>query len=159
MARDAPRSTIGAVEPPLSKVPKVFGILSIIFGGLTLLQSLYDIARTLAGDPVFVVMVRHVLMAVMSAWLLAIGIGQVRYRARARRHAVWWSVAGVVAVVAIVSLTSAVMTPDNVPKHGGTDFNGFLAYRFVTITIALLPYPILMLVFFTRPNVRRSMSR
>ena len=50
-------------------------------------------------------------MFVMSALLLAIGIGQLRYRAWAQRWSVYWGVAGLVCVALMVAISMLVISP------------------------------------------------
>ena len=110
-----------------SGAPKVFGVLSIIFASIVLLFSSAGPARD-AGDergrrawasmrladpekaaevttmmrPMAKVYRGHrsaePILFVMSALLLAIGIGQLRYRAWARRWSVYWGAAGLACV-------------------------------------------------------------
>src|SRR5262245_32044085 len=93
-------------------IPKVFGVLSIVFGALVLLFGLFSsaagalpmligsLAQKAKGDPQAGPMLEAisavyggigaigVIQVVMSGLLLAIGIGQLRYRRWARA----WSV-------------------------------------------------------------------
>ena len=118
------------------------------------------------------------ILFVMSALLLAIGIGQLRYRAWARRWSVYWGAAGLACVgldgrdlaarssrPRTASCSSRCRTssrratgrrrsPSMGPMAGM--FGGTFAAMSV---IVYAPYPALMLLFFTRDRVRASMTR
>ena len=188
-----------------SAAPKVFGILSIIFASLVLLSSALGLLATAAssmvkdmgsmvpdGDKAAEIaavagpMVKvyqgigllSLIMFVMSALLLAIGIGQLRYRAWAQRWSVYWGVAGLVCVVLMVAISMLVVSPayaemfDSMarlkPGAGGeaaaagsmSGFGSIFGGTFAVVTVIFYaPYPALMLLFFTRDHVRASMTQ
>jgi hypothetical protein len=114
---------------------------------------------------------------VMSAVLLAIGIGQLRFRAWAGRWSVYWGAAGLVCVGLLVAISLLIISPAYgellqslaqlkpqadgqpalAPPTGGLTavFGGTFAFLSV---IVYAPYPALMLLFFTRDRVRASMT-
>ena len=117
------------------------------------------------------------ILFVMSALLLAIGIGQVRFRAWACRWSVYWGVAGLVCVGLMVAISLLIISPAYADMFesmgrlkGGADGNAELGAAMGGIssifggTFAILcvvfyaPYPALMLLFFTRARVRASMT-
>jgi hypothetical protein len=191
------------VPPPAARptgIPKVFGTLSIVFASLTLLWGLIALCMLFAAGMVdkfdtfappgkigegekqvfhllksiYLGMGLHgVILTVMSSLLLAIGIGQLRYRAWARTWTVYWGIAalvsiGLMALINIVIIggayneiirTAAEHAAAGKPAPKGLDglgnfFGG--AYTIMTF-IFYAPYPILLLAFFTRPRVRDAM--
>ena len=118
------------------------------------------------------------IMFVMSALLLAIGIGQLRYRAWAQRWSVYWGVAGLVCVALMVAISMLIVSPayaemfdslsrlktkgDGQAAMAGamSGFGGIFGGTFAIMTVVFYaPYPALMLLFFTRDHVRASMTR
>jgi hypothetical protein len=186
-----------------SGAPKVFGVLSIIFASIVLLFSSVGMLATLAtsaassmgkmvSDPdkaaeVTEMMqpmakvyqgigVQSVLLFVMSALLLAIGIGQLRYRAWAQRWSVYWGAAGLVCVGLMVAISLLIVAPayaqffeslSHMKPEGGQasvpsmgPMAGMFGGTFAAMSVIVYgPYPALMLLFFTRDRVRASMTR
>ena len=195
------------LAPPLerSAAPKVFGILSIIFASIVLLSSAFGLLATAASSMVknmgnmaadadkaaevaaFVgpmakvyqgIGVLSLIMFVMSALLLAVGIGQLRYRAWAQRWSVYWGVAGLACVALMVAISMLIISPaygemfeslsrlkpqgDGQPAMGGSmsNFGSLFGGTFAVMTVVFYaPYPALMLLFFTRDHVRASMTQ
>jgi hypothetical protein len=187
-----------------SAAPKVFGILSIIFASITLLSSTLGLLLTAAssalknmgnmapdGDKAAEVAAMvgpmakvyqgigllSLIMFVMSVLLLAIGIGQLRYRAWAQRWSVYWGVAGLACVALMVAISMLVVSPAYTemfdalsrlkPQGDGqaampgsmSSFGSIFGGTFAVMTVVLYaPYPALMLLFFTRDQVRASMT-
>jgi hypothetical protein len=187
-----------------SGAPKVFGVLSIIFSSLVLLGSAFGLLAGVAtsaasmgassGDPdkaadvaatiglmgpmtnVYKgIALQCLLLFVMSVLLLVIGIGQVRYRAWARRWSVTWGVAGLVSVAAMVAISMLIISPaygaffdslsrlkpqpgEAIPPSMGAMSSLFGGTFAVLTVIFYAPYPALMLLFFTRDRVRASMT-
>ena len=185
-----------------SGAPKVFGVLSIIFSSVVLLGSALGLLGTLASsalagagnmvpdadkaaelNAMLAPMARvyqglgleSLILFLMSVLLLAIGIGQLRYRAWARRWSVYWAVAGLACVVLLVVISMVIVSPayadlldalsrikppngEQMPQLGA--LSGMVAGVFAVIAFILYtPYPALMLLFFTREHVRASMTR
>jgi hypothetical protein len=185
-----------------SGAPKVFGVLSIIFSSVVLLGSALGLLGTLASsalagagnmvpdadkaaelNAMLAPMARvyqglgleSLILFLMSVLLLAIGIGQLRYRAWARRWSVYWAVAGLACVVLLVVISMVIVSPayaalldalsrikppngEQMPQLGA--LSGMVGGVFAVIAIILYtPYPALMLLFFTREHVRASMTR
>jgi hypothetical protein len=188
-----------------SGAPKVFGVLSIIFASLMLFFSAMGLLATAAtssmenlgsassgdgekAEQISAVMrpmakvyrgigLQSLILFVMSALLLAIGIGQLRFRAWAARWSVYWGVAGLVCVGLLVAISLLVISPAYgelfesaarlkpqtdgqpalPPSMGALTavFGGTFALLSV---IVYAPYPALMLMFFTRYRVRASMT-
>jgi hypothetical protein len=201
-----PPPSLPALQPhERSGAPKVFGVLSIIFASIMLLGSALGTLGTVAssaasrmGDlvpdadkaPDVAAMMQPlvklyqglgiecVMFFLMSALLLAIGIGQVRYRAWAQRWSVYWGAAGLAGVALLVAISLLVVAPAYgqmlealsrikptagegqapLPSMGalGGIFGGTFA---VMSVIFYAPYPALMLMFFTRERVRASMTQ
>jgi hypothetical protein len=174
--------------------PKVFGVLSIIFASIELLLSgvgmlmgaalgaaerlgngsterpelsamMRPLAKVYQG-----VGIQSLILFVMSALLLAIGIGQVRYRAWACRWSVYWGAAGLVCVGLIVAISLLIISPAyaelfEAAHRAGTQeipnmsaFGTMMGGTFAAVSVVLhAPYPTIMLLFFTRARVRASM--
>lgn len=124
--QDAPQPIFDdrPANAPRPGAPKVFGILSIIFGSLMLLGGLMGSCSLAAAgmvesmpemrgappgvDPRVMVEalgsiytaigVMSLMIMAMSGWLLGIGIGQVKYRRWAQKQSVIWGIAGLVSV-------------------------------------------------------------
>jgi hypothetical protein len=192
----APAETIPA-RP--TSAPKVFGILSIVFASVMLLYSLLKMLaggmvgavgsiQPPANDPQFAEVQNMfegmarvyralawegTLVAILSALLLAIGIGQVKYREWARRWTMYWSYAAIAAVVVMVLISVMVIGPayarmmDQIARMGPAKetamFSGFgnmFGRTSAILTVMFYtPYPVLLAIFFSRPHVRAAMTR
>src|SRR4029453_15866421 len=116
------------------------------------------------------------ILFLMSALLLAIGIGQLRYRAWARRWSVYWGVAGLACVVLLVAISLLIVSPayaelldglsrlkpgegqPAMPQSMGA-MSSVIGGTFAVLSIIFYtPYPAMMLLFFTRDHVRASMT-
>jgi len=187
-----------------SGAPKVFGVLSIVFASVVLLFSAVGLLTTAAtravesmgsaaasSDPAKAAEVaalmqpmakiyagigyQSLILFVMSEVLLAIGIGQLRFRAWACRWSVYWGVAGLVCVGLMVAISLLVISPayaDMFESMGrlkargdgtaelGSGMSGVSAVFGGTFAVLCVifyaPYPALMLMFFTRERVRAS---
>jgi hypothetical protein len=174
----------------VTAVPRTFGILSIVFASLVLVGSLFGLLGlivpvmlkhapppTRAEDAQALAMLSSMylgmgmisaILSVMSALLLALGIGQLRYRAWAAVWSVRWGVIalGAVVVMAILmtttmrstlgSIASAADSPNPAAaRQVGTAFGAVYAAMMVMF---YSPYPILMLVYFSRDRVRAAMT-
>jgi len=190
--------------PP--KSPKVFGILSIIFGSLMILGGLGQSCGGLAGGAMtgmmgglasmapddqvaggmseamsiassitWVQVVEGLIFVIMSSLLLAIGIGQLKYRRWARAASVYWGAAALVCLLIIIGLMVAVVVPATermfeamaqIAPEGEMppiDIGGMMGSMGTAASIFgnilfYSPYPILLLIFFTRPRVQSAMN-
>jgi hypothetical protein len=200
-----PPAELAALQPhERSGAPKVFGVLSIIFASIVLLFSSVGMLATLATsaassmgkmapDPDKAAEVaemmqpmakvyqgiglQSMILFVMSALLLAIGIGQLRYRAWARRWSVYWGAAGLVCVGLMVAISLLIVAPayaqffeslshlkpqgaGQAPGPSMGPMAGMFGGTFAVMSVIIYgPYPALMLLFFTRDRVRASMTR
>jgi len=173
-----------------SRAPRTFGILSIVFSSLVLLGSLFGLIGLVVP-----VMIRHAppssaadqrtlqmlstmylgmglisaILTVMSALLIALGIGQLRYRRWAAVWSVRWGVVALGAVVVMAmlcatmfgqSVSNAVSMdgPMKDPAAARMAGNMFGAVYAVMIVFFYAPYPILLMVFFSRPRLRAVMT-
>jgi hypothetical protein len=120
---------------------------------------------------------QSIILTIMSVALLVIGIGQVRYRKWAQKWSVYWggtALGCVGAMIAIILLVispayadmfeaMARMSPDQkgmAAAQMGSGFMRMMGGSMAVLTIIFYaPYPLLMLFFFSRDNVRASMTR
>ncbi|MDB4965815.1 MAG: hypothetical protein JWN44_1504 [Myxococcales bacterium] len=174
----------------VTRAPRTLGILSIIFASIVLFGSLFGVLGLLvplmlrhappgrAADRQALEMLSHMylvmgamsaILLVMSSTLLALGIGQLRYRAWAAVWTVRWSVVALGCVVVMAILMSRMFSSGTFfsalaqtnpeaaagAKQVGTLFGAVYAGMMVFF---YSPYPILLIAFFTRPRVRAAMS-
>jgi hypothetical protein len=191
--------------PPgvVSSAPKVFGVLSIIFASLILLFSLIGACSSAFGRSMggglgslgggqqtaqFKVMfqymasiynyilIQQLIFLVMSAALLAIGIGQLKYKRWARSWSVYWGWAGLISLGVVLAISFFAVGPmykemfaamaKNMPSGAmpmaklssglGAMMGGAMGVMYL---IFYSPYPILMLLFFNKANVKQAMDR
>src|SRR6476469_7240413 len=199
-----PPAVMPSLQPhERSGAPKVFGVLSIVFASIELLFSSLGMLGTLvstaassgslvsasAGETDVKAVLQpmakiyqgigfqSLILFAMSALLLAIGIGQLRYRAWAQRWSVYWGAAGLACVGLMVAISLLIISPAYAqffesmaqvkPPGGGQaempsmgPLSGILGGAFAVINVVVYaPYPSLMLLFFTRDRVRASMTR
>jgi hypothetical protein len=177
----------GAAAPGRSKIPQVMGILSIVFGSLVGLFSLFGLLGTgmmmgmpTGGPPGFdqsyedfldIVrvpnLINGVLMVGMSIALVVIGIGQVKYRRWAAQASVMWGAAAllVLVILAIVQLTMVAPAMEQFfadlaaadPEMPEFGFGRLMGMMGVFSLAVYLPYPILMIVFFRKRPVVEAM--
>jgi hypothetical protein len=131
----APPRDMSALPGPPSSVPKVFGVLSIIFASIVMLGGLLGSCSMCAGqmmgsvpqvgphaaemramiEPMKTVYngigLQSLLLLAMSVWLLVIGIGQLRYRAWAQKQSVAWGGAGLIGVGLMVAMSVLMIGP------------------------------------------------
>ena len=198
-----PAMSATAAAPIPTAIPKVFGVLSIVFGSLMLLGGLIGACTGFIGqgftgmgsklpgaggqeaEMVRVMMkylgtiyaamgVQSLVFAAMSGWLLAIGIGQARYRRWACRWAVYWGSTALVVLVGMILVSvlwigpaySAMFTEIGRSAPSGTlpagltsSLSGLFGGTSGAMTAIFYgPYPILLLVYFTRDRVRAVMT-
>jgi hypothetical protein len=119
--------------------------------------------------------IQGLVLAAMSGWLLALGIGQLRYRRWACRGSVYWGGAALAVLVGMLLLALLVIGPayqamfDDLARVSpsgsapaaftsnlGTIFGGGSG---VVMAVFYAPYPILLLYYFSRERVRAVMTR
>ncbi len=115
--------------------PKVFGILSIIFGCLVVVTSLFGIASAFSGKPMFTPdmpgggegfaraleqfhrdtrwasLAQGLVMTVMSVALILIGNGQMKYRRWAAGASVKWGIVALLVLVGQAIVNFTIMGP------------------------------------------------
>jgi len=110
------------------------------------------------------------LLMAMSGVLLGIGVGQVKYRKWAADWSVYWGAAGILAVVVMIGMLVFVVGPAYEDMFGliaeidpddaavgvmlGVMIGGWVGFA---IAIVYVPYPLLLLIFFRKENVRAVM--
>lgn len=180
--------------------PKVFGILSIIFASLVLFGGLLMSCGGLAGAFGFnqaaqgglnaelntmmadtmgsistAFGLEGLIFTVMSSLLLAIGVGQLRYRRWAGQWSVYWGGAALVALAVMVVISFAVIGPayqrmfeaigktspsGTMPVAMQSSMSTLFGGTFgVMLLLFYSPYPILMLIYFTRDRIRAAMNQ
>jgi hypothetical protein len=118
--------------------------------------------------------IQGLILTVMSIWLLVIGVGQLRYRRWACRHAVLWGWSSFAALAAVVAISFLMVGPAyqrffeaqaqaRAPLPAGAQ-SGLMSLIYggsfgVSYLVGLAPYPILTLLFFSKARIRRAMSR
>ncbi len=188
--------------PVVSSAPKVFGVLSIIFASIVLFFGLLTSCAGFAGGGVAqlgrlpaqgsqgeemkqalsfmgtiytAIGIQGLILTVMSALLLAIGIGQLRYRRWAGAWSVYWGGLALVSLAGMVAMYFLMIGPayqkffdmiSRATPSGAmpTQLSGSIANIFGGTSSAMMvlfyaPYPILLLIFFTREQIRASMDR
>ncbi|HWE28855.1 MAG TPA: hypothetical protein VHB97_12680 [Polyangia bacterium] len=174
----------------VTAVPRTFGILSIVFASLVLVGSLFGLvglvvpvllkhappptrsqdaqALAILSSMYMGMGVISAILSVMSALLLALGIGQLRYRKWAAVWSVRWGVValGAIVVMAILMTTTMRSTLGSIGSFGytpnpaaarqvGTAFGAVYA---AMIVLFYSPYPILLIAYFSRDRVRAAMT-
>jgi hypothetical protein len=146
-----------------ARFPRVFGILSIIFGGLGALSAPNNIRSATSNLMQFMVesaLHRHLLLGaviylgVSGVALVFVGIGQLRYRAWARVATLVWSASALLFVVAMEIIVFGVI----VPSTSESTEAWFLVLWQVFGAVALSVYPILMWVYFRGERARLWMN-
>jgi len=183
--------------------PKVFGILSIVFGSLALLITLFGACASVAGQrsganswmfrgqpnaEARVAAYNHLtektrlpnvvqaaMFSLLSAGLIVLGAGQLRYRGWARKLTIYWSFVALIALVLVALLNVMIVRPANlayfeelsraagqgsiegaVNNMMGSWLSGPL--MLVLTLVLYAPYPIAQLLYFSRPRVREAMT-
>jgi hypothetical protein len=90
-------------------------------------------------------------LRLMSAVLIAVGIGQYLYKRWATAATMAWGIAALVVALGIAAMMAGLVAPAMTAP--------FLAYGVAGGMVLLLPYPIVLLVAFRRQMVRASMIR
>jgi hypothetical protein len=144
----------------------VFGILSIVFGSLGLLCTPIALIGTfvspqemsLSSAPGYTpwLVICSLIGLAAAGWLLASGIGLLGLKRWGRRNAVaygWfaiiWGILNTIVTLVIMLSGGVASTPEAVGGYIGGACGGILA----------LIYPILLLVFMTRPHVIEAFNR
>lgn len=177
----------------VTRVPRTMGILSIVFGSIVLFFSLFGTLGlivplvvshapppTRPDDAIVMQAVTRIygamggisaMLTVMSALLLALGIGQMRYRRWAGVWSVRWAVValGAVVVMALVAATffssffdlmaagDHAATPQGLA--GAREAGRAMGIVYAAMTVLMYaPWPIVMLAFFSRKHVRAAMT-
>lgn len=176
-----------APQPP--SAPRTLGLLSIIFGSVVGAFSFFGLIGGSAGLAGMMLrgmpntgsmsamqdyleairvpsMIHSLVFVAMSAWLLALGVGQRRYRAWAARQSVLWGVLGLVAIAGVCVMQFAVIGPAAERmfaemSHHARMTGGVGAITRMATLLGLafyLPYPIIMIVTFRKPDIVAAMN-
>ena len=190
-------------EQPRPGGPKVFGVLSIVFGSMALLFTLMGACATIAGqrqgasswmfkgaanpearaaayqrltDRTRVPnVVQTAVFSLMSAFLIFIGVGQLRYRGWSRRLSIYWGLVALLALVLTAVLNLMVVRPANLAyfdelsraaPQGSLDaamndmMGSWLSGPVMLVVTLILysPYPVALLLYFSRSRVKEAMT-
>ncbi|MCA9515486.1 MAG: hypothetical protein KC635_11115 [Myxococcales bacterium] len=205
MSTSVPSAPLPPTSTIPIRSPKVYGVLSIVFSSIMILMSLIGSCGGFAGASLSGVTLKgegvdaagaaafeavkgqladvytasgvtSLMFLVLSALLLAIGIGQLGYRRWARAWSVYWGVAALVGLVvnAIIWIAwigpayeSAITTMMAMSEHAGRGpqvtvegIGGLAGAGAAIFSIAIFaPYPILQIANFSRKVVRDVMTR
>ena len=150
-------------NPAPSRVPFVFGILSLVFSSITFLSggliaiSLWAVkvfgGRAGADHWVAAMMSGYFLViTLMAVALFILGFGQLRFRPWARRPTLYWAALALLLLAAFPVVCGIFAGTGLGPKGvGGLIVVGILGF------LVLAPYPILLLIFFTKLRVKYAM--
>jgi hypothetical protein len=109
---------------------------------------------------------------IMSVGLLLIGIGQLRYRSWARKLSVYWGALALLSLGVNVALSVLIVGPANqelfselqrISKGMEAAVNSIAAswasspWMLASTVVMYAPYPILLIIYFSRAGARRSM--
>jgi hypothetical protein len=158
---DTPPPPIARKNPAFgpTAVPRVFGILSIIFGsigvaGAALFIAILAVIRTSKAEAIpllaFALLSGFLLLSVA---LIVIGVGQRRYRTQARQATLYWCFAALLLLVS-ATIVIALMGREGVMRRG-SDIAGLI----ISLWFYLADYPVLLLIIFTRRRVVEAMTR
>ena len=110
--------------------------------------------------------------AVMSVGLLLIGIGQLRYRGWARKLSIYWGVLALLSLGLNIALSVLIVGPANqelfaelqrISRGMEAALNSIASswagspWMLASTVIVYAPYPILLIVYFSRQRARESM--
>jgi hypothetical protein len=185
---------------PRPAAPKVFGVLSIIFGSLVLVMSLGSGCMSTVGKgqmgqfaalgskkPQQVAaaferfqsatrlptMASTAVFIAMSAGLILVGIGQVRYARWGRGTSLVWSAVALVALAAVTAMNLLVLRPamlayfDEIKQlSSGIDALALSWTSSLTSSpwmqalsvLFYAPYPLLLLFFFSSRRIKEAMT-
>jgi hypothetical protein len=178
----------GQVPPRPPGAPKTFGVLSIVFGSLVVVSSLFGLASS--GKPMFmppnmhgsdmlrafkefhdatrwVTLIQALMMGGMSIALIIIGTGQLKYRRWAAGASVKWAIAGFVVLAIQFVLNIAIVSPATTKLMeamadnmpiGTGGFSGMMKVSMFAGLALYAVYPILLIVNFRKPDVVAAMK-
>lgn len=169
--------------PQRSQTPRTLGTLSIVFGALTGIMSLIQLAAgkqlTGMGKPpghagawerytdavAGFTATSAVVYLIMSAALVWIGLGQRGYKRWAIRASIVWSVVGLLVLVGLTVAQLLIVHPamqELLRQLGDTPFARTMS---LTATVGMVvglgsyvPYPIILLIAFRRPHNVAAMT-
>lgn len=168
--------------------PKVFGVLSIIFGSLVTLTSLFGLASS--GKPMFmpsnieggamirafeefhqatrtVSLIQGIVMAGMSIALIIIGTGQLKYRRWAAGASVKWGILALLVLVGQAVVNVAIVGPamekfmnamTDAGPVGMPNMGGLMKFSLFSGLVINAVYPILLIVTFRKPKNVEAMT-
>ena len=158
--------------PPVqrSAIPKVIGILMIIFGSIGLLGGVIGLAGSGMNNAMFrdvpelstyrtVEMLLSVVGLTMAGFQLYAGVRAVGYKANAPGIAKAYAIAAIVIVIASLVINMAVLAPmmaramDAAGMHG---MGGFIGGFTLIISLFGLAWPIIVLTLMTRPTAKAA---
>lgn len=165
---EAPKSSTDATvqQGARPKSPKVFGILSLIFGGFGVLNLLGTLV-ILMNDPVranpmelpmFQLLFSNVIGAVTIGLLLAAGLGLVRYQDKGRRWFNWYAVFTVVFTLINTALTYGAMLKFISGMQDDPALAGIGAGSLMFGIAAALAFPVIGYIMLNSDKVKAALS-
>lgn len=138
--------------------------------------EILNLAKEHFGGIYRMVGIISVVFAIMSGWLLALGIGQTGYRRWARGQTVLWGIAALAVIVGVVVYFTAIIGPaytrilDTAAKFSNElhslplsiDFDGFASAVGLTtglfMAFIFAPYPIVLIAIFRGQRAKDAMT-
>lgn len=157
----------GNIPAKKSNVPKVFGILHIVFGtlcgicfGFGLLGNLIDSPGPGGADkPDALTLVLMGLLALSNLLLIIAGIGLLMYRNWGATLSIVYGIMGI--ILSLANMATALFNPDNPfassGSAGGAEMAGF-GIGMILALVLLLTYPVVTLVFMRKQNVKNALN-
>ena len=176
----------------VTTAPRTFGILSIVFASLVLVGSLFGVlgllvpllvshappptrpeeaqALKLVSTMYLGIGAVSAILTVMSSFLIALGIGQLRYRKWAAIWSPRWGIValGALVIMAILMTTTMRSSFGGILAAGGNDAamtgpgrqvgTALGAVYAGMMVVFYAPYPILLIAYFSRERVRAAMT-
>ncbi len=157
--------------PQRSAIPKVIGILMIIFGALGILGGLIGLAGNggLGGNELFrevpelktyrtIEMLTSVLSLGISILQLYAGVRAIGYKSNAIGLAKAYAITRIVAEITSVILVYVWMKPimDEAFRDSGMNIGGVMGGFMLIFTLIAVAWPIVVLVLMTRPAAKAA---
>jgi len=168
LAGGVPGSYTAGVQPSKkSNVPKVFGILHVVFGTLCglccsigLFGNLIDSPGPSGNDePDAIALVLLGLFALTHLLLIIAGIGLLMYRSWGASLSIGYAIIAI--LLSLANMATAIFSPDNPftnsVRGDGAEMAGF-GFGIILALVLLVAYPIITLIFMRKQNVKDALN-